>query len=55
MLVGFALIIEHLAKYGYTWQWELECHGLLGLFLVLVGFIVGALPRVKSFIIKRSI
>jgi len=39
---GIALVLEHLINYGWTWDVKLECHGLYGLILFIIGWILAS-------------
>lgn len=39
---GVALVFEHTIHYGYTWDVELVCHGLYGIILTVLGWIIGS-------------
>jgi len=47
ILSGFGMLTEHLLTSGATWDiyQNVTCHGFIGFFLILIGFLLGARRR----------
>jgi len=37
---GIALLVEHVVTYGVSWDCIIECHGLYGLIMIILSFII---------------